>query len=551
MSTSRPAGSGNALKILFSALHLAYFRNFESVIVDLAERGHDVHLIADEAEALGGQQLADRLAASSPRVRWDWAPAVARERWFPVAQKLRHALDYVRFLEPRYDASTKLRLRTEERAPRVLRWIAAAPGLRFTPLRRALAAVLMQLERLMPVSETATAFLRAEAPDVLLLTSMTYARAPQFDHQKAARTLGIPVGHCIMSWDHLSSKSLLHLVPDRMFVWNDVQKAEAIDMHPVAAERIVVTGAQCYDQWFDRSPHRSREEFCRAYGFDPSRPVILYVCSAMSPPPDPPEAVFVRAWIEALRASDDPRMRDAGILIRPHPERVKEWRDADLSGLRDVVVHGRNPIDADAKAEYFDALYYSAAVVGVCTTVFIEATIVGRPVLALIAPQFRMHQDEMRHFRYLVELEGGVLQTSERFDDHLRQLARALDGDSDLEERRARFLRAFLRPQGLDVEATPHLSTAIEALAAEHPAPPPDPAPWFAPMLAPVARHLVTHGGEGVTRWLLMDAIEIQRERGERRQMKEKLRQKRTRARNPKKQMARFKTQVKRVLGMS
>ena len=54
------------MKVLFCALHFGYFRNFESVIAALAERGHDVHLAADEADALGGQALVERLKARFP-----------------------------------------------------------------------------------------------------------------------------------------------------------------------------------------------------------------------------------------------------------------------------------------------------------------------------------------------------------------------------------------------------------------------------------------------------------------------------------------------------
>ena len=43
----------------------------------------------------------------------------------------------------------------------------------------------------------------------------------------------------------------------------------------------------------------------------------------MSPVPDPVEPFFVKEWITALRASGDPALRDAGILIRPHPERMR------------------------------------------------------------------------------------------------------------------------------------------------------------------------------------------------------------------------------------
>jgi hypothetical protein len=42
------------MKIVFTALHFANYRNFESVIRTLATRGHRIHLLADEAEMFGG-----------------------------------------------------------------------------------------------------------------------------------------------------------------------------------------------------------------------------------------------------------------------------------------------------------------------------------------------------------------------------------------------------------------------------------------------------------------------------------------------------------------
>src|SRR5262249_52967522 len=152
------------------------------------------------------------------------------------------------------------------------------------------------------------------------LASLTYSRSQQLDLLKAARVLRIPVAAAIMSWDHLSSKALLHIEPDQVIVWNDVQKREAVEMHGLRAERIVSTGAQCYDDWFTRKPERSREQFCCAMGLDPRRPFALWVHSALSPTPNPPEPVLVRRWIESLRASADPTLGTLGVLVRPHPE---------------------------------------------------------------------------------------------------------------------------------------------------------------------------------------------------------------------------------------
>ena len=317
------------MKLLFSAPHFAYFRNFESVLTALAERGHSIHLAADEAETFGGHALVERLAAAYPRVTFGNVPSTADEPWMPFAQNVRYALDYSRFRAPRYEDVPKLRLRSAERAPRIVRWLTEGIGGAFVGARP-VSRALRWLERSMPRSAAMRSWLEEQAPDAVILTSLTFSRSSAVEQLKAARGLGIPSAAAIMSWDHLSSKAPLHIAPDMTIVWNEVQKREAVEMHGLPAESIAVTGAQCYDQWFDRRPSRTREEFCRDVGLDPSRPFVLYVCSAMSPVPTPLEPQFVKDWVAALRTSGDPMLRDAGVLIRPHPERVKECRFDDL-----------------------------------------------------------------------------------------------------------------------------------------------------------------------------------------------------------------------------
>lgn len=502
------------MTIVFTALHFANFRNFESVIRTLAERGHRVHLLADEREEFGGQALAERLAAAHPGVTWGWAPSPVNEPWFPVAQKLRYALDYVRFLAPRYADVPKLRLRNIKRTPRLIRWLSVLG-------HRPVTALLTWYERTLPTSPSVQDFFRRERPDVLLLTGLTFSRSFALEQLKAARALGIRTAACIMSWDHLSSKALLHLPPDRTLVWNPVQKTEATDMHGLEPARVVVTGAQCYDQWFDRQPTASRTAFCDRLGLEASRPFLLYVCSTMSPAPDPLEPHFVRQWILALRASDNPVLRDIGVLVRPHPERVKEWQGVSLEGIPNVAMHGRMPLDGDAKADYFDSLYHSRAVVGLCTSAFIEAAVVGRPVMTLLLPEYRMHQDGMAHFRYLTTVEGGLLHVADDMTGHLRQLTDVLAAPEGREDRNRRFLTAFVRPGGLEHAATPEFVAAVEALGAE-PSPSPDPAFAADPARPSLAGRLAVAGTRGVGRWLLMDDQDYERMASEHERVEEK-----------------------------
>ena len=367
----------------------------------------------------------------------------------------------------------------------------------------------------MPRNRAMRAWLETLAPDAVILTSLTFSRSSAVEQLKAARGLGIPTAAAIMSWDHLSSKAPLHIAPDMTIVWNDVQKREAIDMHGLRPDTVVVTGAQCYDQWFERQPSRTREAFCRDMGLDPSRPFVVYVCSAMSPVPDPLEPHFVREWLAALRESSDPRLRGAGVLVRPHPERVKEWVNASLDGFDNVAVHGGTPIDRESKADYFDALAHSSAVVGLCTTAFIEAAIAGRPVLTMLLPAYRMHQDGMAHFRYLLNVEGGLLHAAPDMQAHLRDLSDVLAQPREREARNTRFLTAFVRPQGLGVAATPAFISAVDTLARmpRHV----DGRFAGATTASALVGWLASRTHTGIGHWLMMDAIDVDRARSEER----------------------------------
>ena len=145
-------------------------------------------------------------------------------------------------------------------------------------------------------------------------------------------------------------------------------------------------------------------EFCAAVGLPPERPYVLYVCSSAFIAQD--EVAFVKDWLRAMRATADPLLASAGVLVRPHPQNASQWQGVDLSSSGDVVVWPSapsNPVDAGAKADYFDSLYHCAAVVGVNTTALIEAGIVGRPVHTVLMPRFADVQHGTLHFQHLVE----------------------------------------------------------------------------------------------------------------------------------------------------
>ena len=494
------------MKVLFCAVHFAYYRNFESAIAELAERGHHIHLSADETESMGGLALVQRLAERYEHVSFGFAPSLDAEPWFRLARKIRSASDYVRFHDPEFASFRKTRLTLRDRIPRGVLRVLDAGVHRSRVARRLIGGLLRAVERAMPISDACRAFIEEQDPDLVLVASVTAWRPPQIDHLRAARALGRRTAVSVFSWDHLSSKALLRTVPDRILLWNDTQKQEALEWHRMPAERVVVTGAQCYDQWFDRQPSRERASFCRAVGLSPEHPILLYVCSVMTP--DPRESAFVLRWIEAIRSSSDPRLRQAGILVRPHPERMEEWENVSLERFGNAALYGRNPVTPDLQADYFDSLYHSHVVIGLVTSAFLEAAVVGRPVHTLLLPEFEMYQEGVQHFRYLLEVEGGLLEVTRSVPDHLAALASALARPVERDEQNKRFVRAFVRPRGLDVPATPAFVAAVEHVVADAGLPAEVGPAWHS-VVQPLVRMLAQSSETGWLRAVLRDTPEM------------------------------------------
>ena len=299
---------------------------------------------------------------------------------------------------------------------------------------------------------------------MVVVTPLIKQRYPQTEIVKAAAALGIPTGFLVYSWDNLSSKGRVHAAPDRTFVWNELQRGEAVDLHGLDPKSVVVTGAPHWDRFFEMQPSCDRVEFCAELGFDPGRPIVLYLGSTIRLGPD--ERRLFENWVAAVREAPAP-LGDANILFRAHPDwgLRQHWLDRSRVGERVAAVPaGQKPGVADQTL--YDQLHHSAAAVGLNTSAQIEASIVGKPVYTFPAGEFAPGQEGSLHFYYLLEDRGGVVRYADSLAEHVEQLRHGVAGEYDQVAIR-RFCEAFVRPLGLDRPVSPILAEELLELAQE------------------------------------------------------------------------------------
>ena len=484
------------MNVLFVMRHSGYLRNFESTVRLLCDRGHAVRLafpVPGHHTVLDPLDVAQELERIYPKFARVTMPS-REDAWGYAARDLRIGADYLRYLTPAFRNAPKLVDRARREAPRAIVRRAAHGPLSTRAGRALLLRGVRAVERAVPTDPRIDAFLEANRPDVLVVTPLIEPGAPQAEYVRSARALGIRTALCVASWDNLTNKGLIHGDVDLVTVWNDMMKREAVELHGVPARRIAVTGAQPFDHWFTWQPATTRDEFCAKVGLPAERPYVLYLCSSRFIAPE--EVPFVKRWVQALRRSSSPLLRDAGVLVRPHPQNADQWEQADLTEWGGAVTiwppEGEAPADARSRADYFDSIYHSAAVVGVNTTAEIESAIIGRSVYTVLAPEFRETQDGTLHFDHLRRVNGGLLHEAFSLEEHVRQLEQGVRDGTANGVRCRRFVKAFVRPYGLDTPATPRVVDALETLASTSAAAPAR-TPVWAPLVQP---SLVRYGAE-------------------------------------------------------
>lgn len=187
------------------------------------------------------------------------------------------------------------------------------------------------------------------------------------------------------SWDNFTNKLIPVRQVDRLVVWNDIMKTQAMELHGYGAEAIRVAGAPQFDPHFRlRTP---RDEFFRRIGADPSRKLIALTTT--------PRSLYshhdhvLRALARAINGGV---LDGAQVLVRLHPrDEMSAYQEFERTPgvilekpFRDTVkVADGLAIDVmpEHQKHLGDTLCHADAVVNVASTISIEACIFDTPVV--------------------------------------------------------------------------------------------------------------------------------------------------------------------------
>jgi|TARA_Y100000310_G_scaffold214702_1_gene215630 hypothetical protein len=202
---------------------------------------------------------------------------------------------------------------------------------------------------------------------------------------KSAKRFGIKTIDMPKSWDNLS-RMLFDVKTDHMIVWNSFMKEQALSLQGYKKEEVSITGAPQFDYYTDQNNLLSREAFCKEFGFDPKKKIILYGsagkrCSN--------ETIYIEHIQELIREGVLPYVQ---ILIRPHLgyvgdadkfKSVEPYRGVVVDRTDKQSVHFKDHWDTSKNHLHhlFNSLSHADVCINISSTLAIDATLCNTPVI--------------------------------------------------------------------------------------------------------------------------------------------------------------------------
>ena len=235
---------------------------------------------------------------------------------------------------------------------------------------------------------------------------------------RAAKKRGISSVGLINSWDKLSGRAMMRLLPDHLLVFNEILKAEALEYADMDAKDITIVGIPQYDYYVTETPS-TREEFCNRVGLDPRKKIIVYAPLGKSNSDSDWEVIdMLESFVERNLIS-----QPAELLVRFPPNdfvdeqelKRRPWLKYDIPGIRFGRKRGFGlewdmpPYDLK---HLLNTLYHADCFVSYGSTLIIDAAIFDKPVINI---NFEVKPSEPFHLMpttfYLTEHYQKALST--------------------------------------------------------------------------------------------------------------------------------------------
>jgi hypothetical protein len=450
------------MKVLFVIRTIAHISYHETTLLTLVEKGHSVDIVHDEEISRAWpQDKFKHFLSTSPL--FSASLLIKRKNiWHKILNASRELRTYANYIL-RKDQDEFYRKRWERVIPRAVKFFSS----RSDCVRKIIALKMSRnlfdwIENISPPDPRIVLSIKEKKPDVVIASPANMRFSDEVDYLKVAKALGIPTVVPVLSWDNLTTKGLFHVIPDLLLVWNRTQQTEAVQIHQVSPENIVVTGSPFLDKWFMSPPMSlSKDDFGTAVGLEKGQHYILYLGSSTNIAKD--ESSLVRGIADALLNAKEEKLKNIKILFRPHGANQKIY--ADFKHPR-VILWSRElqlPETTDGFADFYFSIKYAVCALGLNTTAMVDAILADCPVVALLVNEYsNTNASQAVHYKYI--LDADVYEKVTSVNEAFKAVVRLCKQQDSKNEQRRKFALNFVRPNGFEKTAGENAANAIISL---------------------------------------------------------------------------------------
>ena len=315
--------------------------------------------------------------------------------------------------------------------------------------RKVARKIVRALDYLLVQDRTFASYFEKYKPEKVFLAHL-------FDDNQAhllreAKRRGVTSIGFVNSWDKLTARHSLRLLPDKLIVFNDIVKKEAINCADMNEKDIVVAGIPHYD-WHVNYQPLSRGEFCKKKGIDPEKKLIVYA---------PMGKAFSNSdWdiIDLLRKEiEEGVIKNAELFVRFQPndfveegelQKRRHFLKYDMPGVRFSEIRNVNwDMGFDDIKGLTDTLANANLFICYASSMSIDAAVFDVPVINI---NFEVREKELvskspTHFykmaHYNNAIQSGGIRLPRNKEDFIGWINKYLENPSLDKEGRKRLVK--------------------------------------------------------------------------------------------------------------
>lgn len=291
----------------------------------------------------------------------------------------------------------------------------------FFPITR---ATIRFFEKFVPVNKNIADLLEKYKPDTVLLPDIVFPIDRIF--MRAAKKKNYFVMGLVRSWDNLTSKGVVQILPDKMVVLNSVMKNEAMKYVGMKENKILISGSPQYDIYFNKKyPKISKKEFLAQLGIPEGKRLIL--CAPFFNDYTKSAIKIINTLSDSINDGRLPGDLHLLVRFRPNSAEIPEGRlnpSGNFTISRPCQLYFDNT-GGLVKQDYeftesdvellFNSLYFSEVTINTISTLSIDAAALDKPVINVrfdaeaLCPRKHSVEQMVGHDHYeAIERSGGV-----------------------------------------------------------------------------------------------------------------------------------------------